>query len=550
MRVAIYARVSTVRQAENDLSIPDQLRQLREWAKVNGHVVVEEFIEPGASATDDKRPEFQRMIEDAMIKPSKIDLIVIHSFSRFFRDAVQFGLYERKLSKNKVRVISITQQTSDDTSGEMMRRIINTFDEYSSKENSKHTSRAMRENARQGFFNGSRPPYGYDSITTDVQGSRGRKKKKLAINQDESVIVRKIYDMYAYGDDGKDFGCKEIAMHLNANGYLMRGQPFTMQKVHTVLSDTLYNGDYYFNVIDSKTRETRPADEWVKTSIPAIIDAQLFERVKAKRESRTPTTTPIQRVLSKTLLTGLIKCGECGAFMTQATGKYGLYKYYKCTSRCSKGNVACSSKTLPMDKVNKLVLDALTQKVFTPTRLQQLLTEYRKNLLAEDAAITEKVTMINRQMHQIEERQKRLLDAIELGAIELDEITLERSQDLKRSKEALQIEKQKLLKPENNLFPDLRTSQLDKLTKLITSKLLSTNPETAKGYLKLLVKEITVRENAIEMEGPVIGLVQAVKAKDEKNGHLNQVPISLMVWRARRESNPRPLASETNTLSI
>jgi site-specific DNA recombinase len=33
MAVALYARVSTPRQAENDLSIPDQLRQLREYCK-------------------------------------------------------------------------------------------------------------------------------------------------------------------------------------------------------------------------------------------------------------------------------------------------------------------------------------------------------------------------------------------------------------------------------------------------------------------------------------------------------------------------------------
>ena len=33
MAVALYARVSTPRQAEKDLSIPDQLRQMREYCK-------------------------------------------------------------------------------------------------------------------------------------------------------------------------------------------------------------------------------------------------------------------------------------------------------------------------------------------------------------------------------------------------------------------------------------------------------------------------------------------------------------------------------------
>ena len=199
MHVALYARVSTTRQADNDLSIPDQLRQLHEWCKANGHLVVHEYIEPGASATDDKRPIFQQLINEAMQKPQVFEAIIIHSFSRFFRDAIQFGVYERKLAKNKVKVVSITQQTSDDSAGEMMRRIINTFDEYNSKENSKHTSRAMKENARQGYFNGSRPPFGYLAASTETDGSHGRKKKKLEINEAEAGIVRIIYDLYLNG---------------------------------------------------------------------------------------------------------------------------------------------------------------------------------------------------------------------------------------------------------------------------------------------------------------------------------------------------------------
>lgn len=96
MHVALYARVSTTRQAENDLSIPDQLRQLHEWAKASGHLVVQEYVEPGASATDDKRPVFQQMISDALTKPSAFEAIIIHSLSRFFRDGIEFGVYERR----------------------------------------------------------------------------------------------------------------------------------------------------------------------------------------------------------------------------------------------------------------------------------------------------------------------------------------------------------------------------------------------------------------------------------------------------------------------
>jgi site-specific DNA recombinase len=85
---ALYLRVSTGRQAEQDLSIPDQRRQLLAYCQLRGIEIVSEFVEPGATATDDKRPGFQRMIDEASHRPSPFNCIIVHSFSRFFRDQV------------------------------------------------------------------------------------------------------------------------------------------------------------------------------------------------------------------------------------------------------------------------------------------------------------------------------------------------------------------------------------------------------------------------------------------------------------------------------
>jgi site-specific DNA recombinase len=132
--------------------------------------------------------------------------IVVHSFSRFFRDSIDFGIYERKLKKYGVRVQSITQQTSDDPSGEMMRQMISMFDQYASKENGKHTLRAMRENARQGFFNGSRPPVGYRTVEVQLPGNKS-KKKRLEVEESEAVVVNRIFQWYLHGDRGGSLGC-------------------------------------------------------------------------------------------------------------------------------------------------------------------------------------------------------------------------------------------------------------------------------------------------------------------------------------------------------
>src|SRR3989440_2798973 len=187
-RAAAYLRVSTGRQAEADLSIPDQRAQIDAWVAQRGWTLAAEYIEPGASATDDKRPEFQRMIERACDGENAFEVIVVHSFSRFFRDAFGLEFYVRKLAKHGVRLVSITQELGDDPAQVMMRQVIALFDEYQSKENAKHVLRSMKENARQGYWNGARPPFGFKAVEGERRGARI--KKKLAVDPVEAQTLR------------------------------------------------------------------------------------------------------------------------------------------------------------------------------------------------------------------------------------------------------------------------------------------------------------------------------------------------------------------------
>lgn len=163
-RVAVYARVSTVKQAEADLSIPDQIAQAKSWCERLGHELVRDYVEPGASGTDESRPVFQQILSDARSQPRPFDIIVVHSFSRFARDNLAYAIAKRTLNKAGITDQSITQPLADDPTGQMVESILVAFDAYTSKEIGEHTARAMKENARHGFWNGSRPPLGYDVI--------------------------------------------------------------------------------------------------------------------------------------------------------------------------------------------------------------------------------------------------------------------------------------------------------------------------------------------------------------------------------------------------
>src|ERR1700731_904906 len=274
VRAALYMRVSTGRQAEHDLSIPDQRSQLQSWCRGNGHPVVAEFIEAGASASDDRRPVFQQMIERACDGEHSFDLIVVHSYSRFFREAFEQEFYLRKLAKHGVKVVSITQPVGDEREPvqAMMRKVIALFDEYQSKENAKHVIRSMKENARQGFWNGAMTPLGYKLVEAEKRGAKI--KKRLAVDSVEAEIVRLIFKLYLLGDGSSGaLGVKEIVKWLNGRGHrTRRGKSWGAWQLHKLLTNTVYMGRWKFNQASSKTRKRKADDEVIEIPVPAIIE--------------------------------------------------------------------------------------------------------------------------------------------------------------------------------------------------------------------------------------------------------------------------------------
>lgn len=216
-RIAVYARVSTTRQAENDISIPDQLAHARRYCDTRGWHVVREFVDAGASARDDKRPEFQAVMDMACIDPSPFDVIVVHSQSRFFRDTAGYVFSKRRLQKHGVSLISMTQDFGEGPSADFAETIIAAADALSSAETAKHVIRTMLENARQGYWNGSKPPFGYCTVAVEQRGQRT--KKHLQIEEHEAAIVRQIFRLYLEGDGKKGpMGVIDIASWLNAHG--------------------------------------------------------------------------------------------------------------------------------------------------------------------------------------------------------------------------------------------------------------------------------------------------------------------------------------------
>ncbi len=510
MIVALYARVSTTRQAEKDLSIPDQLRQMKEWSKARHYQIAAEYVEPGASATDDRRPVFQQMITDACVSPPPFDAIIVHSLSRFFRDMVEFALYERRLKKYGVIVLSMTQQTSDDPAGEMARRIFSLFDEYQSKENAKHTLRAMKENARQGYFNGSTVPYGFRAVELGNIGNKG-KKKRLEIDPSEAAVVNTIYRLYLEGHEGRDLGVKEIAEYLNSRGITMRGGKWRRTMIGKVVANRIYLGEYAFNKRDSRTLKVKPESEWVTISVPPIVDPEMFQRVARRRLERSRACTPPRVVNGPTLLVGLVRCGICGSPMTTATGKSGRYRYYKCTSKINNvGKKECQNTNVRMETLDRLVLQAVAEKVFTPERVERMMAKVKVDLKGAQPNYDEQIRRLCREMEDIKKQTDNLYDAVEKGFLPLNESLHERVHKHEARRQDILIELGRLRDQKERPISKLTKKHVAAFCAALKEKLQDKESHFGKEYLRVLLDEIRVVKKEVHLKGSVAALAGAL----------------------------------------
>lgn len=416
-RAALYLRVSTSRQAQYDVSIPDQQREGEIYCILRKYEIAEIFVEQGASATNDRRPEFRRMIAAATRCPRPFETIVVHSFSRFFRDHFELEYYVRKLERNGVKLVSATQEIGDDPMHVMMRQVITLFDEYQSKENSKHVSRALRENARQGFWCGSTPPLGYRVVEVERRGDQI--KKKLVIDERYEDFVRLVYRLALGGPDGrKPYGLKKIANYLHDQGFRTpSGALWATGQLHRMLTRRTYIGQHAY-AQRGKDGSLNPLDEVVVVAVPSIISQEDFDAVQSLLRSRrfnlqpnTPGPPPI--------LKGLIYCSRCGARLGVKNAQRGRYRYYMCSRRGRYGPAGCTGVSIPVDVIEEKIKHYLGKRLLDPRRL----VEFFRPIIDSQQEIFDDAQL---KLHSLEEaekcsgeRLKEVYDAGENGRVKL-----------------------------------------------------------------------------------------------------------------------------------
>ncbi|MBX9821419.1 MAG: recombinase family protein [Afipia birgiae] len=537
-RAALYLRVSTGRQAEHDLSIPDQRNQLRAWCRSSGIEIAAEFIEPGASATDDKRPVFQQMIERACDGENAFDLILVHSYSRFFRDSFGQEFYLRKLAKHDVRLVSITQPlgNDDDPAQAMMRKVIALFDEYQSKENAKHVLRNMKLNAEQNFWNGSRVPLGYKLAEVEKRGTKI--KKTLAIDPVEAETVKMLFKLYLHGDGTSGaMGIKEMVKWLNSRGYRTRmGNTFGVGMLHRMLTNSVYIGEWRFNQTSSKTGKRKAETEVIISKVPAIVDRPTFDQVQRQLHARSPKVIAPRVTTGPILLTGIAVCASCKGGMTLRTGtsKTGkVYRYYTCGTCASKGKTSCRGRSVPMDKLDDLVMAGLVDRLFEPVRLANILSALTARRTEKADAANNRILELQRIVSEAEDKLKRLYKLVEDGVTEIDDVLKDRLNALKAERDTTKAALERA-KASGGAPILIDPALLERFGRSMREHFTSGSIPFRKAYLRSLIDVIEVDDHTIRIMGNKDVLERAVLTQQTPESEGSQMSTR---WRARRDSN-------------
>lgn len=135
MNAVIYTKYYN--SNNNEYSIEQQEKICYEYAEKNGYNVINDY----ADCTG-KREQFHQMLKDSENK--EFQVIIVSQLDRFARNRYDSAMYKHQLRQNGVKVISATENISNDASGILIESVLEGMAEYFSLELDNKIKRQMK----------------------------------------------------------------------------------------------------------------------------------------------------------------------------------------------------------------------------------------------------------------------------------------------------------------------------------------------------------------------------------------------------------------------
>jgi len=308
-KAVIYVRVSDQRQVVGN-SLANQEAACREWCLQNGIEVARVFNEPGHSARDTDRPEFQAMFRFVERNRKDLSHMVIDRQDRFSRDYDAGAVYRIMLKRLGIALVFVKEPAGNSPLDQAFMRMNAVMAQADNETKAIRSIDGMKASVRAGRWVWV-APLGYKN---------GRVKTEPSLFQDAERVpmIAKFFELVA---EGKKL--HEALDHVSAMGLRTRtGEPVPVWTAKKWLSSPVYCG-----IVASRA--------WgmsVKGDFQPIITEQLFQRVQDVLSGRSPVAVAHRRLNPKFPLRGTLLCPACHLPATGSTsgGKTKKFSYYHC----------------------------------------------------------------------------------------------------------------------------------------------------------------------------------------------------------------------------
>lgn len=404
-RAAIYARFSTDRQ--NDRSVEDQVESCRALASREGLTVVSVFSDRARSgATMHGRDGIRAMLSAAAERT--FDVLVCESTSRIGRDQEDRAGIHKRLKFAEISILTVTSGVIT----QLMDGVTAAMDSQQLADLKIMIRRGMAGNILEGKHNGG-PPYGYRTI----KGETGQ----LEIVESAADVVRSIYERFNAGE-----GPREIAGALNRDNVAPpRGGYWRASTLHGDVQrgfGILRNEIYIGRIIWNKTRKVlhpdtgkriarlNTPDQWQRSEAPhlRIVSDDVFEAAAARLRGTGTARKPYKR--SGRMLSGLLRCGACGAGMSMKDYDHGKPRII-CTQH-QQARTCANTRAYYLEPIERAVASGLREEFGTREALTHFIACYNDECRRIASGSTDMLERNRKALASIEAQIQRAVTSV------------------------------------------------------------------------------------------------------------------------------------------
>jgi site-specific DNA recombinase len=381
MNCLLYARVSTDKQAQKELSIPAQIDAMRQHARRNGWKVVGHFVDKGESAKTANRPELKRLISHCKDQQG-INLVMVHKIDRLARNLVDYATIKAILKQKGIRLISVSEPFEDNSIGHLLENIIASISEWYSANLGDEIRKANLAKLKQGEWP-HQAPVGYKA----VKGPNNRVRH--VPDEKTSPLIHQAFELFATGN----YSLKLLSESMFDRGLATRyGRMYSEENMKRILSRQFYVGRLVWNDDDFEGKHE------------PIVPKDLFYSVQEVLKRRSADKGEKGRLTF--LLRGVASCRVCRRRLTGEVHARG--SYYRCLVRLE--GTRCSQPYTPVKHLDAQLEWLYGQLHLPPEFIELLKLEIRQIVAQRKHVVTRDLTALRQTVAEIEQKEIRLLD--------------------------------------------------------------------------------------------------------------------------------------------